>query len=252
MTKVFALILLLSACDGSPRGDSEQLTVFAASSLTDAFGALARAFAEEEPDAAVTPSFAGSQVLRIQIEEGAPADVFASADASHVRALEARGLIEDSRVFARSELVVIVPAGASEIGAFEDLVRAERLVIGDAAVPAGRYTRTLLDRASARFGDDFVAQVWSRVASEESSVRLVRAKVELGEADAAIVYRSDAVSSGRVRAIEIPDELGPTVEYHAGVVARSDAAPLAHRWLEHLQSERARRILSAHGFEPMP
>jgi molybdate transport system substrate-binding protein len=252
MPQLSILLLLLVGCDGSPDAARGSLTVFAASSLTEAFTELAQELESETDGIEVMPSFAGSQVLRLQIEQGAPADVFASADESHLRTLEAKGLVEQSRVFARNELVLIVPLGRSELDRFEDLPNAERIVIGDEAVPVGRYTRRLFANAAQSFGEEFVARVRASVVSEESNVRLVRAKVELGEADAAIVYRSDAATSSRVRAIEIPHGLGPTAEYHIGLVATSAAPELGQRWLEHVAGESGHRVLAAHGFVPVP
>jgi molybdate transport system substrate-binding protein len=252
MPQLSFLILLLVGCDGSPDSEAGSLRVFAASSLTDVFTELARELEVETDGIEVTPSFAGSQVLRLQIEQGAPADVFASADRSHLRDLEAQGLVDRERVFARNELVVIVPIGPSEIESFEDLPNAERLVIGDEAVPIGRYTRRLLTNATETLGEEFVSRVRSHVVSEENNVRLVRAKVELGEADAAIVYRSDAATSSRVRAIELPPGLGPTAEYHIGLVTTSTSPELGRRWLDYVAGESGRRVLASHGFVPVP
>ncbi len=241
----------LGACDGPSGGDAESVTVFAASSLTDAFEELDRGFEADNPGVEVSPSFAGSQVLRVQIEQGAPADVFASADARHMDALLAAGLVEDRRVFAHNELVVIVPVDdPAGIEAFGDLRRARRLVIGDASVPVGRYTRRLLSRAAERLGFDFESDVLGHVVSEETNVRLVRAKVELGEADAAIVYRTDAVASDRVRIVEVPGDLNVRADYHIAVVSASPRRELARRWLAHVEGEAGRRALSEHGFVP--
>ncbi len=251
MTALLTALLLVAGCDDASEQSRGHLTVFAASSLTDVFGELAEQL-EEDVGAEVTTSFAGSQILRLQIEQGAPADVFASADASHIRALESQGLVTDARIFARNELVVIVPTEDTEIRSFEDLERAPRVVIGDETVPVGRYTRELFANAREALGEDFVASVRAHVVSEESNVRLVRAKVELGEADAAIVYRSDAAHSPGVRAISVPDALGPTAEYYAGVVTSSSSPELARRFLDMLGGTVGRRILAAHGLSAAP
>jgi molybdate transport system substrate-binding protein len=247
---VCSAFVALAACGGEAAGaDAEApVSVFAASSLTDAFGELAQS-AELE----VAPSFAGSQVLRLQIAQGAPADVFASADRRHMDALVEAGLVGDARVFAHNELVVVVPPdNPAGIEAFEDLPRARRIVVGDPNVPVGRYTRRLLVRAAERFGDGFVSAVRARVVSEESNVRLVRAKVELGEADAAIVYRTDAAASERVRVVPIPDALNVRAEYLIGVVSASERPERAARWIAHVEGDEGRRTLSAHGFVPAP
>ncbi len=230
-------------------GSSSELTVFAASSLADAFQALERDFESQHPDDEVSLAFGGSQVLRLQIEQGAPADVFASADQRHIAALVGAGLVRESEVFAHSELALIVPTGnPARIESFADLPRANRVVLGAPEVPVGRYSAELLRRAAQSYGPEFRNEVREHVVSEESNVRLVRAKVELGEADAAIVYRPDVTPRSQIRIIPIPAVLNVRVEYHIGIIAESDRRELALRWISYLRSERAREILTEHGF----
>ncbi len=181
------------------------LTVLAASSLTEAFQDLERDFEAAHPNVDVQLTFAGSQVLRLQIQQGAKVDVFASANESHMQALVATGHLAAPRVFAQNELVLIVPpSNPAGIHTFADLGTASRIVIGSSNVPVGIYTRQVFERAASALGDAFVARVRQQVVSEENNVRLVRAKVELGEADAAVVYRTDAAASDRVRVVSIP------------------------------------------------
>jgi molybdate transport system substrate-binding protein len=246
-------LLLALACLGGCRGDrgqsSSELIVFAASSLTEAFQDLEREFEAANDGVDVSLAFGGSQVLRLQIEQCAKADVFASADESHMEALIRAGWIPSSEVFAHNRLVVIVPAAnPAKIESFADLPRAKRLVLGAPSVPVGRYTRTLLEHASVSYDPEFTSQVLAAVASEESNVRLVRAKVELGEADAAIVYQTDVSPSVRVRAIAIPAALNVRADYYIGVIERSSRPELARRWVAFIESEGGRRILAAHGF----
>jgi len=227
------------------------LTVFAASSLTEAFEALERDFERANPGIDVQPSFAGSQVLRVQLEQGAPADVFASANEAHVRALEEAGVVVQPQVFAGNELVVVVPRGeAGAIASFEDLPRATRLVIGSPNVPAGAYARTVLERAAARWGRAWADRVRAHVVSEEANVRLVRAKVELGEADAAFVYRTDAIASDRVDIVPIPEDLGVPARYPIARVARAAHPSEAERFIAFVRSEAGQRVLGEHGFLP--
>ena len=240
-------VLWLPGCDrgGQPR----PLRVYAASSLTEAFEGLKRAFEAAHPGVDVALTFAGSQVLRLQIEHGAPADVFASANPSHMKALEDAGRVTDVRTFARNELVVIVPLdNPSKIESFADLSRAKRLVIGSENVPIGAYTQESLARASKVFGNKFRAAVLAHVVSKESNVRIVRAKVELGEADAAIVYRTDAALSTRVRSVAIPPEVNVRAEYPMGLVEGSAAASAAGAWQAFVASDAAQAVLSDHGF----
>lgn len=239
---------ILTGCGGT-EPPQRTLDVFAASSLAESFTEIAARFESAHPGTHVALTFAGSQVLRLQIEQGAAADVYASADPGHVSALVQSGSLRDERVFAHNQLVVIVPLdNPAGITSFADLVRAERLVIGGDNVPVGRYTREALRRASGRLGPGFEDAVLSRIASEETNVRLVRAKVELGEADAAVVYRTDAVASDRVRCIPIPPGIDVRADYWMGVVARSPHPGLAQEWLEMVASPEGRDILTRRGF----
>ena len=238
---------LLAGC-GEDQAGRSPLRVFAASSLTEAFQEMADAFEAAYPQIDVVPVFAGSQVLRLQIEQGARADVFASADQRHLDALARAGLVAESRVFAGNELVVIVPRdNPAAIAAFADLPRARRLVIGTEHVPAGAYARAALRRAATRHGADFEAAVLGSVASEESNVRLARAKVELGVADAAIVYRTDAVP-GRVRVIPLPHEVNVRADYLMGTVTGTANPAGAELWLDFAASPAGQDILTRRGF----
>ena len=241
------VIALVQGC--APADSSRILHVYAASSLAESFAAMEHAFEAAHPDTDVVLAFAGSQVLRLQIEQGAPADVFASADPAHMQALVERGRVRHGRIFAHNQLVLIVPRGnPARIESFRDLPRASRLVIGTENVPVGSYARQALRRAEAAGAGGFAAAVLARVASEESNVRLVRAKVELGEADAAIVYRSDTVAAGGVRTIEIPPALNVSADYSIGIVEGSVNPDLARAWLAFVLSRQGRELLARHGF----
>lgn len=240
----------LAGCEAHP-GARARVTVFAASSLTEAFAEIEREFERAHPGVDVSVTFAGSQVLRLQIEQGARADVFASANPSHIRALEDARLIHDIERFALNELVVIVPPeNPAKIQAVEELGRAERLVIGDRHVPVGHYTDAMLDRIDRRRGGGFARDVRGSVVSREGNTRLVRAKVELGEADAAVVYKTDALASERVRSIEIPAPLNERAEYMIGlgVEERAGEHALAARFRDFVTSPRGQRVLAEHGF----
>jgi len=244
---VFA-VASVAAC-GDATLEPGTLNVYAASSLTEAFTDFEIAFETAHPDIDVVVSFGGSQVLRVQIEQGAPADVFASANVEHMQALVDSGLVDESVVFAHNDLVIIVPpdnpAGIEELG---DLVDAQRIVLGTANVPVGEYAREVLRRAAPSHEEGFEAIVMSRVVSEETNVRLARAKVELGEADASIVYRTDAGSSDRVRVVEIPRELNVLADYPIGVVESTERRGVADAFVALVTSPEGRAVLERHGF----
>lgn len=249
-----ACAVAASAC-GPADSARTGLQIYAASSLTEAFTEIESAFELVHPDTDVRLTFAGSQTLRIQIQEGAPADVFASADPGHVQALEAAGLVNGGQVFARNELVVIVPPdNPAGIESFADLPRAQRIVLGTENVPIGRYARLALARAGAEGGGpggyppSFADDVLARVVSEEANVRLVRAKVELGEADAAIVYRTDALASAGVRMVEIPATANVGANYLIALVTDAGNRDAGTDWIAFVLSDEGRGILARHGF----
>jgi molybdate transport system substrate-binding protein len=228
-----------------------QLTVFAASSLRDAFQDLGRSFEQQHPGTSVSFNFAGSQELRTQVEHGARADVLASADPRTLRALVDAGLALQPQVFARNEPVIVVPAGnPAGIHSLADLPRARRLVVGAPEVPIGEYTVRILEAASRRYGPAFGAAVEARIASRELNVRQVLAKVALGEADAAIVYRTDALASrGAAEVISIPLELNVVAEYPIAVLRDAPTPGLARAFVELVLSSAGQAALARHGFQ---
>lgn len=247
------LVVSMAACTSQPRSGKTPLILFAASSLTETFRDLERGFEMAHPDIDVQLTFSGSQVLRLQIEQGAAADVFASANEAHMSALAEGGLIERPRAFAENTLAVIVPLdNPARIEQIADLARARRLVIGTGHVPIGAYTRQMLARLQARSGDALATTIRSKIVSEEANARLVRAKVELGEADAAVVYRTDAVASDRLRAIPIPEALNVRARYLVGALRRSPRAREAAAFIEFALSPKGQALLEGRGFLPVP
>lgn len=237
----------LGAC-GDGEEPTETITVFAAASLTEAFGELAAAFEAEHPGVRVRLSFAGSATLRAQVLEGAPADVFASASPEEVAALDAAGLVVEERALATNTLVIA--AGQDGIETFEELGEPGlRLVLAAEDVPAGRYARESLALADAdgALGPEFARRVLANVRSNETNVRATLAKVELGEADAAIVYASDLrAAAGNVRAVAIPERFRVTAEYRIALLSEGDGA---RAFVAFATSPEGSATLARHGFE---
>lgn len=243
-------VTFVGACKSGPtREEQKDLKVFAASSLTEAFQDLESGFERDHPNIDVQLTLAGSQVLRLQIEQGAAADVFASANPEHMQALSDQDLAARRAVFARNELVVVVPKTApTEMQHFADLAQAQRIVVGSAQVPVGSYTRQVLQKAEEGMGVAFAADVRKHIVSEETNVRLVRAKVEMGVADAAVVYRTDAVACDQIRAIAIPKEYNVAVDYPIAPLSRAEHGREAERFVEYVLSSSGQDILRKHGF----
>ncbi len=246
-----ALTTLVLACTAGA-AEAATVRVSAASSLSEAFRDIAHAFETAHPGDTVELNFAGSQILRAQIEQGAPVDVFASADLVHAEALKAAGLIARFETFARNRVVVVVPAQGAKVARLQDLARlGVRVVVAGAAVPVGRYTAQVLAKlAAARvYGDDFQARVEANVASQETNVRAVLSKVALGEADAGFVYATDAAAAdGTVREIHVPDAQNVVAEYPIGVVAKSASPEAARAFVAMVRGEQGQAILRRYGF----
>jgi molybdate transport system substrate-binding protein len=250
MTRPALVALLLAA----RAAHADTLRVSAAASLTEAFQEIAALYEQAQPGDSVELNFAGSQVLRTQIEQGAAADVFASADLVHADALKAGGLLGPYQVFARNRLVVVVPAQGARVRGLQDLARpGMKLVVAGPSVPVGRYTTQAIAKLAAAglFGDDFQARAHANVASQETSVRAVLAKVALGEADAGFVYASDAATAPeKVRTLDVPERYNVVAQYPIGVLARSGAAEKARVFVALVTGSEGQAILRKHGFAP--
>jgi molybdate transport system substrate-binding protein len=215
---------LLGGCTPAAQQPTRDITVFAAASLRDAFSELGAAFEQAHPGTHVSFNFGASSQLRAQLEQGARADVFASADLDQMAAPERAGLlVGPSRVFATNRLVIVTPRdNPGGIHALEDLGRpGVKLVTSQPGVPIGQYSQAVLQKAAAnpRFGADFPARVERNVVSRVDDVRAILATVQLGEADAGLVYVSDVTPKQRdqLRLIPIPDELNILASYPIAV-----------------------------------
>lgn len=250
------LALVLAGCavgEGSP-AEIKPLTVFAASSLTDAFTEMGTAYEEAHPGVAVRFGFAGSQTLKTQIEEGAPVDVFASANNKEMDALVTGGMVgaEAPRAFLSNKLVVILPAGnPAALQQLQDLAAPGlRLVLAAPEVPVGNYARQSLEKMNSAFGADFSERVLANVVSNEDNVKQVVAKVQLGEADAGIVYTSDAVAAPDLKTIEIPPDLNVIATYPIASLLGTDNPAQAADFVEYVLSREGQAILNKWGFSP--
>jgi molybdate transport system substrate-binding protein len=232
-----AVLVLLTGCSG---GGSPQ--VYAASSLTDVFRKL-------DPKARF--NFAGSDALAFQLEQGAKADVYASASPRYPDRLYHSGLVDKPRVFATNSLVLIVPRGnPGRVTGLGSLMRRSlKVVVGAKGVPVGDYTGKILDRFCHTIFQPGTTCPRARIVSKEQDVKGVVAKVALGEADAGFVYATDVKPvAGKVGAIRIPGYLQPTVEYELAVVRGAKHREEAQRFVTLVTSPRGREALRRAGF----
>ena len=257
--RLATITLLLTACSpGSNFSPKTTLTVFAASSLTDAFGEIGTAFEQSNPNVTLRFNFAGSQQLAQQITQGAPADVFASANTAQMEIGIRSGRISPatSHIFAKNRLIVITPRdNKANITALDGLAKPSlKIVLADKAVPVGQYSLDFLQKAStqAKFGTNYGPNVLKNVVSYEQDVKAVLNKVALGEADAGIVYTTDAVgpNAAKIQRIEIADDLNTLANYPIAILNDSKAPATAQQFVDFVSSARAQSILRQYGFLP--
>ncbi|WP_158882031.1 molybdate ABC transporter substrate-binding protein [Amycolatopsis anabasis] len=238
-----AAALLATACGSSSSGEqSKTLTVFAAASLTESFGALEKKFEAEHQGVDVKLSFDGSSKLAQQIDEGAKADVFASADQNNMdKAVQAGRIDGQPKVFATNRLTIAVaPGNPKGIKGFADLARGGPTVVTCAPqVPCGAATKKV----------EQATGVTLKPASEESDVKAVLTKVRAGEADAGLVYVTDAASAaGKVDRVDFPEAAGAVNTYPIAVVKDAPQAELARQFTDLVLGEAGRRELGKAGF----
>lgn len=230
--------------------------MLAAASLTEAFNDVARAFEAEHPGVEVRLDFGGSQRLRSQLEFGAEADVFASADHVQMDRAVAAELIRGVPVDFASNVLVIIALPDGQISRVSDLAKPGiKLALAQASVPVGSYSRQLLrnlaEDGALGLGSGFADDVLANLVSEEPNVRLVAQKVALGELDAGIVYQTDvpvAQAAGKIRVIPIPPTANVSARYSIAALRGAPEEGLAQAFVQFVMSEAGQRRLREHGF----
>ena len=257
----FSIIaVVLAACTSAdvspaPSAAGGELTVYAAASLKGAVEAAQVAYEAANPGTTLTISTNSSSALETQIEQGAPADVFLSADTTNPQRLVDKGLAEgDPVTFASNELTIIVPASnPAGVTTPVDLAKSGIKVIaaGD-EVPITKYATALVDNLAREPGypADFAAAYAANVVSKEDNVKAVVVKIELGEGDAGIVYVTDAKASNKVAPIEVPESANVPATYDGVVVKASKKAAAARAFLDWFAGPDGRAVLSGLGFLP--
>lgn len=243
--------------DAPPRSSSEasELTIYGAASLKGALETARTAYAAAVPGTTLLLATDSSAALATQIQQGAPADVFLSADATNPRQLADAGLTDGAPVaFARNQLTIIVPtANPAGIVSPADLARpGVHIIAAGDAVPITGYAQQVIDALARETADapGFVAAYASNIVSREDNVKAVVAKIELGEGDAAIVYATDAVASRRVEIIPIPDSANAIATYEGIVVETSERLMAARSFLDWFAGPAGIAILAQFGFLP--
>ena len=244
-----------SGSDGGDKKQGRTLTIFAASSLIDAFGELGKTFEKQNEGVEVKQSFESSSTLLIQIQQGAPADVFASAAQEEMDTAMKDGLVaRKPEVFVKNREIIMVPNdNPANIQSFQDVANpGVRLVLAQRDVPAADYALQILDKANARYGDNFEKQVLSNVVSRESDVRASVNRVVVGDADATFGYASDYTIDirDRVMVVPIPPDLNIIATYPIAALKGAKDPELAKKWVELVTSKEGQHVLQKWNFEP--
>lgn len=232
------------------------LNVFAAASLTGSFTEIGKAFEAAHAGVTVKFNFAGSQVLSTQITQGAAADVFASANHTEMDKLVSANLVPQGAAmdFVTNLLEVILPANnPANLQTLQDLAKPGiKLVLEDKSVPAGNYSLQILDNMSkdATYGSDFKTKVLANVVSYETDVKQVVAKVQLGEADAGIVYVTDAIAAPTLKTINIPANYNVIAKYPIAALSNAPQPDLAAEFVAYILSADGQATMKKWGFTP--
>ena len=242
-----------SAVPATATAAPRTLTVFAAASLTGSFGDIATAFEAANPGVTVTFNFAGTQALATQLTQGAKADVFASANHTYMDNMVTANLVAAGyKDFVTNVLEVILPANnPANLQTLQDLAKPGlKLVLEDKSVPAGAYSLTILDKLSKdpTYGADFKTKVLANVVSNETDVKQVVAKVQLGEADAGIVYITDAIAAPTLKTIVIPTNYNVVASYPIAALTNAPQPDLAAAFVAYVLSPDGQAIMKKWGF----
>lgn len=229
------------------------LTVFAAASLSEPFQEIGKELERTYQGLHVMYNFAGSQALRTQLEQGASADVFASADGPQMELAKQNNVVQgETPIFVKNRLMVIVPHNnPGNVKEFRDLAKpGVKLDLAAPPVPVGNYSRQAIQKASQVYGADFATQALGNIVSEENNVKQVVLKIQLGEADAGIVYMSDVTPKVRrdVLTIPIPDAYNRIASYPIALTKEVQNRAAAEAFMRFVLSEPGQAILKAHNF----
>lgn len=231
------------------------LIALAAANVTDPLNDVIGAFEQDHPGVVVVPEYAGTQILETQAEQGAPFDIFVSADKQHIDALVKEGLVDDVRQLSEGHEVIVVPKdNPGGITSLRDLADKDvKLVLGTDAVPIGIYTRQVFTNASSAYGADFASRALGHAVSFETNVKQVLEKVSLGEADGGIVYFTDVSAKYKdtVKIIPIPAEFEVEATNYIAVAHGSKQPDLARELLDAATSAGGQAIFRRHGYDPL-
>lgn len=261
VTLAFVIVSLILAGCGQVQSvtapahtpQKQTLVIFAAANVTAVFTKLKKEFEAAHPGVTVKISFAGTQVLQEQLQQGAVCDVFVSADRTHMKTLLGEGLVTDMHTISHDEEVVIAPkANPAGITSWTDIAnKPVKLIIGVANVPIGQYTRKILLLANAHYGASFAQDAMQHVVSLETDVKEVLTKVELGQADAGVVYVTDVFAAAdreQVLQFPIPHQLNRIAVNQMAIIKGGAHEKLARTWTDFVLSAQGQKVFADFGY----
>lgn len=251
---VTVLVATLAGATASPAtADGPTMYALVAANATQPFDELIANFEKMHPGVTIKASYTGTQILEQQIENGAPCDIFLSADLPHAVKIRSENLIEPYRLVSRLHEVVVTPKGDPiDIAALRDLAKPHvKLIIGVPDVPIGIYTRTIFAKADRAYHGDFQKKALANVVSFEVNVKQVLQKIVLDEADAGIVYETDVdpTAAKAVRIVEIPKNLNVPASNYIAVATHASSAALARAFVAYALSPAGQKVFFAFGYD---
>ncbi len=253
---MLCVTVAVSACgaDASSQEDADSVTVYAAASLKGVLDAAQVSFSEQYPEIDLAFNFAGTHVLKTQLEQGADADLFLAAREQDVQDLQDQNIVERYLRLADNRLVVVMSEDSRDrLQSIRDLADENvLLVLAESNAPVGEYALRMIDRLEQMepFGVDFKERLMNNIVSYESNEQHVLAKIELGEADAGVIYTSSlataALAGKQLASLPIPEQANVTSSYYAASLI--GASPETAIFLDWLQSEDGKALLESYGY----
>ncbi len=251
MISVVIVGLLVMTGTGCRRDQTVDINVSAASSLTQVISEIVNQYTQANKDVKINLNFAGTNTLKMQIEEGVDVDLFLSANFKYYDELDKKGYIEEGAEFAKNKLCIIKHKDNKNIYEIQDITKSGlKVITGNEDVPIGKYTLEVLNKLNEKYGADFSEKVQANVVSKETNVKRIVTKINLNEGDVGFVYKTDITDSVKenVESIEIEDQYNVMSHYYAGIVIKEKIKEETKKLYQYLFSTKGQEILKSHGF----
>ncbi|QUI23558.1 molybdate ABC transporter substrate-binding protein [Vallitalea pronyensis] len=248
---ILGSIILMITAAGCTHNKTTDIHVSAAASLTQVIDEMVKHYTKSHTDVKINLNYAGTNTLKMQVEEGADVDLFLSANFKYYDELNQKGFIQEGEAFAKNKLCVIKHKDNQTIHTIEDLTQPDlKIIIGNKDVPIGKYTLEVLNKLDEKYGPDFSEKVLENVVSQETNVKRIVTKINLNEGDAGFVYMTDMTDAVRanVEHFEIEDQYNVLSHYYAGIIKKDTIKDETERFYQFILSKEGQDILKQYGF----